>query len=64
MPRPSKRDLELARQQFIGFQYAKAGHEVEQLAEAMGLTAAEWDVLRDDVSLSERDKLALDQHFA
>lgn len=63
MARLSKRYLEMARQQFVGFRHAQAGYAVEQLVEGMGLTAAEWDVLRGEVSLSEHDKLALDRHF-
>ena len=63
MPRLSKRNLELATQQFIGYRHGQGGHSIESLAQGMGLTAAEWDALRSEVSLSDADKSSLDSYF-
>lgn len=43
--------------QFIGYGHAKKGYGVKDLAEAMGLTAAEWPQIKDEVTawLSESD---------
>lgn len=59
----SKKQLEMAEQQLVGFAHASAGHSIEQLAEAMGLTAREWDVLKDKVRLKPSDECDLDAHF-
>lgn len=59
----SKKQLEMAEQQLVGFAHARAGHDVEQLAESMGLTQREWDALKDKVRLSERDERDLDAYF-
>lgn len=61
--RANQHDLELARQQLIGFQHAASGHSIESLVEGMGLTAKEWNALRGEVSLSEANKMAVDRHF-
>lgn len=60
----SKKQLELAEQQLVGFAYAKAGHDIEQLAEGMALTAKEWDALKNKVRLSPSDERDLDAYFA
>lgn len=59
----SKKQLEMAEQQLVGFAHAKAGHSVEQLADGMGLTAKEWDALKDKVRLSVSDERDLDAYF-
>ena len=64
MARSSKRELELAHQQFIGYRHAQSGGSVESLAEGMGLSASEWALVRDSAALSDRDKQALDHYFA
>lgn len=63
MTRISKRNLELAQQQFVGYQHGVAGHGIESLAEGMGLTAEEWAALRETSGLSDSDKQALDRYF-
>lgn len=60
----SKKQLEMAEQQLLGFAHAKAGYSVVDLADAMGLTKKEWDVLQDIVSLSLSDKNELNEHFS
>lgn len=59
----SKKQLELAEQQLVGFAHAKAGYDIEQLAESMGLTAKEWDALKGRVRLAAGDKRDLDAYF-
>lgn len=60
----SKKQLELAAQQLIGYAHGKRGYSVTQLAEAMGLSAREWEKLRDDVTLPKGDAEELDDYFA
>lgn len=60
----SKNQLELAEQQLAGFSHAKAGRDIEQLAEGRVMTAKEWDVLKDKVRLSPNDERDLDAYFA
>lgn len=59
----SKKQLELAEQQLIGFAHASAGHSIVQLAEAMGLTEREWASPKDRVRLKASDERDLDAYF-
>jgi len=54
---------ELALQQFIGFRHAVMGFSIESLAQEMGLTTEEWEVIRDDCVFTESDLEALDKYF-
>lgn len=60
----SKKELEMAEQQLLGYAHAKAGYGVVQLAEAMGLTRREWSTLQDKVNLSLSDKNELNEYFS
>ena len=59
----TKKQIEFAEQQLVGFAHARAGYDVEQLAESMGLTKHEWEVLKDRVRLSPHDENYLDAYF-
>lgn len=56
-------DHELAVQQLIGFAHARAGYDVQSLAESMGLTGNEWAAMKSDVKLRPEDEAALDALF-
>lgn len=60
----SKKMLEMAEQQLIGFAHGKAGYTVVELADSMGLTRKEWSALQDNVKLSQSDWDELDAYFS
>lgn len=60
----SKKELEMAEHQLLGFAHAKAGYSVVQLADAMGLTSREWSALQDKVHLSPSDTHELNDYFS
>ena len=57
--------VELAEQQLTGFAHARAGHDVEALAEGMGLSISEWEriKMRHLVRMQPGDVAALDAFF-
>ena len=61
--KPKKSDIELAEQQIIGFTYAKRGYSIVNLAESMGMTAEEWEILKRSDYLSQQEVNELDDHF-
>ncbi len=44
----SELNLHKADQQLIGFAHARRGYQINSLAEEMGLTKKEWEVLKKD----------------
>jgi len=60
---PTNEMAERAIQQFIGFHHASMGFSIESLAQEMGLTAEEWEVIRTDCIFTENDLKALDKNF-
>lgn len=63
-----RREIEMAVQQLIGFEHARAGHNLTSLAEGMGMTQAEWRVIRkmvdnDDLTLHYNTVEELNNHF-
>jgi len=61
--KPLNEMAERAIQQFIGFRHAAMGFSIESLAQEMGLTAEEWEVIRADCIFTESDLKTLDKYF-
>jgi hypothetical protein len=63
------KEMEFAIQQFVGFGHARKGHDVEHLVQAMGLTKAEWEAIKEDVQswlagdIGHDDYAAVERYF-
>jgi len=55
--------LDAARQQFDGFLEGRSHGDITKLANTMGLKRTEWEILRRDSFLPEKDIEALNAYF-
>ena len=63
MTREEMRMLVMAEHQIYGFYAAKTGVSIEELVSAMGLTEAEWSLLRGNIHVSSDIEEAIDSYY-
>jgi len=52
-----------ALQQFWGWRAAQDTHDITRMVEWMGLTDVEWEAIRDDAPVSDRERNEIDAYF-
>ena len=62
-----KKSLEMAEQQFTGFNIGKTSGDIEELVSSMGLTFEEWEIIKSgelSCLIDELDSEIVDSYFS
>ncbi len=55
--------LDVATAQFLGFNHARKGYSIKELATGMGLKKSEWLKIREDLYFTDLEKEEIDSLF-